>query len=71
MIYMGVSKKTGTCAICKVEFPPGTLVYHNMAKREGAHLAHKKCWEDLRSTRKMKWKQKVVILSHEELDPPF
>lgn len=72
MIYLGVSRKSGICGICKVRFGRGERVFLNQSKLPGNHLAHEKCWVDLRAKRQyFKPKDKPVIQSYEELDPPF
>lgn len=76
MAYTGITTRNGRCAICKTGFPSGTLVYFDATKRQGSHLAHKKCWDDLRESRRaanapVVKPVKPQILSEEPLDPPF
>jgi hypothetical protein len=72
VIYLGLSRKSGLCGICKVRFPPGTKVYHNTEISQGKHLAHAPCWEKLSASRPRKFTgKKTVTASHEELDPPY
>ena len=75
MAYTGVLTRTGRCAICKTDMPIGETVYHDPTKRQGSHLAHVKCWDDLLATRKAqgitKPRGKTEKLSSEPLDPPF
>lgn len=72
MIYLGITKKNGTCGICKQGFGPGIRVYHNTEKSHGSHLAHESCWDKLAATRKRIFTGKrTVTKSSEELDPPY
>lgn len=71
MIYLGVSKKSGICPICKKNYRAGSFVYHDNAKSSPNHLVHQECWDELRKSRPRKWGEKVEIRSSEELDPPF
>jgi hypothetical protein len=75
MAYTGITTRKTTCAICRVEIPTATLVYCDPTKRQGSHIAHVKCWDDLRASRagkpQDKPKTKPTVQSHEPLDPPF
>jgi hypothetical protein len=71
--YVGISKRPGRCAICKKDFPTGAMVCHDPLKREGVHLAHKGCFDELMAKRGWfkKKHERLPVLSTEELDPPF
>lgn len=73
MPYTGITTRKTRCAICKTAMPTGETVYFDATKSQGSHLAHVKCWDDLRATRgpKPKPKTRPVRVSDEPLDPPF
>lgn len=75
MAYTGVLTRIGRCAICKMDMHIGETVYHDPTKRQGSHLAHVKCWDDLLADRKAKGvttpRGSREILSTEPLDPMF
>lgn len=71
MLTVGLSKIGYVCGICKKKIPISSLVYHDASKATGNNIAHKKCFDDLRSARETQLKLGRKILSKEELDPPF
>lgn len=71
MAYTGITTRAGKCAICKKDFPKGVLVYFDATKRQGSHLAHKQCFDDLRASRDKQPAPGKEIQSKELLDPPF
>lgn len=78
MPYKGITKIKGKCAICKTGLPPGLEVYHDPSKRQGSHLAHVGCWEELLESRggagaqiNKRGSKKGSERSVEALDPPF
>lgn len=71
MAYTGITTRETTCAICNKSMPKGELVYFDSSKRQGKHLAHKSCYDDLRKSRDKQPPYGKVILSSEPLDPPF
>lgn len=71
MPYTGILTRPATCAICKTDMPKGELVWFDSTKRQGSHLAHKKCWDDLRAARGPVKSERKPSISSEPLDPPF
>jgi len=77
MPYLGISRESGTCAICKKGFCAGDFVYHDPLKAIPHHLAHQKCYKDLYESRRGKElpkkskKKSTGVKSVVELDPPF
>ena len=71
MPYLGILKRSATCAICKIGMDKGEVVYFDGTKNQGSHLVHQKCWDDLRATRERAPFSKKPIISSEPLDPPF
>lgn len=76
MAYTGITTRKTTCAICRVEIPTATEVYFDATKRQGSHIAHVKCWDDLLAKRRADGVKPVksvkpTIQATEPLDPPF
>ena len=74
MPYTGILTQSATCAICKKAMPEGELVYFDPTKRQGSHLAHSGCWDELRKSRgidSLKPKKGLPAVSSEHLAPPF